>query len=298
MHSEAGMQPLVFLNLFLICSIGFLVDIRELSSYLHSQCLETLSFKGQWEPVYKALICGERLPKGPVREVFVKGGLVHLMVVSGAHLLFLEKLWMKLSLPFFKKSGLFVFLVLYALVTHLHPPVVRALFSFFLFQMSQSFKLFWGQPLVTHLSGLLCLVYSPYWIHSLSLQLSWLASLAHGISASPLKKAFFTYIIVFPIVSQWQFLHPLTVLINWLAAPFLGFVLLPLSFVAALFPFFQAFGDRAWDLVFFVLRSVSRTLPDGPQMSFFQNFQGLIWFYVAAVFLISFTVNVWGKRLK
>ena len=213
------MQPLIFLIVFLLCSLGFLVNIEELSFYLHDQCLDILPLKGKWLPVYKALICGQRLPRGPIKQAFVEGGLIHLMVVSGAHLMFLEKLWIKLPLPFFKKSGLFFFLLFYALITQLHPPVVRALFSFFLFQMSRSYKFFWNHPFVTHLSGILCLMCSPQWIHSLSLQLSWLAALAQGTSSSSFKRAFFTYIIVFPIVSQWQFLHPLTVLINWLAAP-------------------------------------------------------------------------------
>ena len=105
------MFPLLFLTGFLICSLkSYPIDITELSSYLHSQCLSVLSFKGQWKPAYEALICGQRLPKGPLRQVFTEGGLIHLMVVSGAHLLFMEKLWMKYSLPFFKKQGFFFLL--------------------------------------------------------------------------------------------------------------------------------------------------------------------------------------------
>ena len=219
------------------------------------------------------------------------------MVVSGAHLLFLEKLWIKLPLPFFKKSGLFIFLVFYALITQLHPPVVRALFSFFLFQLSRSYKFFWSHPLVTHLSGILCLIYSPHWVHSLSLKLSWLAALAQGISSSPFKRALFTYVIVFPIVSQWQFLHPLTVLINWLAAPFIGFIMLPLSFVTALFSFLQPFSDSLWETLFFILTRLNRILPDGPEFSVFQQFQDLIWFYIGVVFLISYTINIWSRRM-
>ena len=291
------MQALIFLSAFLLCSSGFLIDIREISAYLHDQCLSVLSLKGRWAPVYKALICGERLPQGSIKQVFIEGGLIHLMVVSGAHLLFLEKLWTKLPLPVFKKSGLFFFLIFYALITELHPPVVRALFSFFLFQLSQNHKLFWGHFLITHLSGVLCLFYSPYWIRSISLQLSWLASLAHGTSSSSLKKAFLTYIIVFPIVSQWQFLHPLTVFINWSLAPLIGFVLLPLSFITAFFPFFQPFSDKVWNFVFFILKWANQLMPDWPRLSIFKQFQGFMWFYIGGVFLISCVVNIWAKRM-
>ena len=221
------------------------------------------------------------------------------MVVSGAHLLFLERLWIKLPLPFFKKTGLSFFLVFYALITHLHPPVLRALFSFFLFQLSQSQKLFWSQSVITHLSGFLCLFYSPQWTHSLSLQLSWLASLAQGLSSSSLVKALCTYVIVFPIISQWQFLHPLTVLINWLIAPLIGFFLLPLSFITAFLPFLQFVNDKIWDFIFFLLTFINQLLPDFPRLSTFQQFQKeYIWLYINCIFLISYLINIWSKRTR
>lgn len=219
------------------------------------------------------------------------------MVVSGAHLLFLERLWNKLPLPFFKQTGLFLFLVFYALITHLHPPVVRSLFSFFLFQINRRFKLFWSQALITHLSGILCLFYSPQWIHSVSLHLSWLAGLAQTFSTSSIKRSLFTYIIVFPIISQWQFLHPLTVLINWLAAPVIGFVLLPLSFMTVAFPFLQGFSDRVWEGMFFILKFFNRMLPDfgwQPDLSVFKEY---IWFYIGCVFLTVCLSGIWSKRL-
>lgn len=291
------MLPLIFLTVFLFCSLkNYPIDINELSSYLHNQCLSVLPLKGQWKPVYQALICGQRLPTGPIKQVFTEGGLIHLMVVSGAHLIFMEKLWMKCPLPFFKKTGLFLFIVFYALITHLHPPVVRALFSFFLFQLSHSGKLFWSHSLVTQFSGVFCLIYSPHWIHSLSLQLSWLAALAYGMSSSSVKKALIIYVVVFPFVSQWQFLHPLTVLINWLLAPLIGFILLPLSFVTALFSFLQPVSDTVWNFIFFILKGASHLLPDLPRLSFFQKLQEYTWLYIGSVFLISHITAIWRKR--
>lgn len=291
------MLPLIFLVGFLFCGIkGYPIDITELSSFLHNQCLSALPLKGQWKPVYEALICGQRLPRGSIRQTFTEGGLIHLMVVSGAHLIFMEKLWMKCPLPFFKKTGLFFLIVFYALITHLHPPVVRALFSFFLFQMSHSKKLFWSHPLVTQLSGIFCLIYSPQWISSFSLQLSWLAALAYGISSSPLKKAFIIYLVAFPLISQWQFLHPLTVLVNWLLSPIIGFIMLPLSFVTALFSFLQPLSDTVWSLIFLILKWISGLLPDLPKPSFFQNAREYIWLYIASVFLLSHITAIWLKR--
>ena len=97
---------------------------------LHEKCLQFSSFQSETADIYKALVCGHRLPKGLIKETFVKSGLIHLMVVSGAHLLFLERLWKSINLPFFRTGGILFLLILYALTANLHPPVLRALFSF------------------------------------------------------------------------------------------------------------------------------------------------------------------------
>ena len=292
------MQALVFLVGFLLLSRGVPLDIRDIAADFHARCLSVLNRQnGEWEPVYKALVCGQRLRGGPVRRIFEEAGLIHLMTVSGAHLLFMERLWIKLPLPFLKKTWIFLFLIFYALITDLHPPVVRALFAFFLFQLSHSYKLCWSHPLVTHLSGALCLFYSPHWIHSVSLQLSWLASLAYGISSFALMRALTIYIIVLPVVSQWSFLHPLTAFVNWSLAPLVGALLLPLSFAAAVLPFLLPLSDAAFSALFLLLKEIVRLLPDLPRLKSFRVFvDDFIWIYIGAVFILSCLASVWSRR--
>ena len=268
------------------------------SNKLNSLCLKRLNFKTALADIYKALVCGKRLPNNSVKELFIQGGLIHLTVISGAHLLFLEKFWKKLPLPsVLKTPGLFIVLVLYALVSGMHPPVVRALFSFFLFRLSHSLKLFWQSHFITLISAVLCLIYKPSWVHSFSLQLSLLACLLQDISKNSMKKHFFVYLFILPIVNRWQALHPLTVLINWIAAPLISSLLFPLSFLSPFFPGFYKFTDSLWILVLKALKGVELLPSQSPLMNWFVP-KNWIWFYIGLLCLFLFAVRFLQRRLK
>ena len=285
---------LVLLFFCLSARLDF-AGLSALSALLHSQCLGFLSFESQYKDIYEALLCGERLPEGKLKSVFLKGGLIHLMVVSGAHLLFLEAAWRKTPLPpKIKTPALVLLLIVYALAARMNPPVMRALFGFFLFRISQSCKLFWSAGMRIHISGLLCLLYQPAWARSSSLQLSWLASLAQNHSTS-LKRAFVTYLFILPIISRWQSLPPLTVIINWLLAPLIGSLLFPLSFLGAAFPPLRAVCDCLWEALFLFLR-----LFEGwPRVSPLQGWSlppEWTWEYLALIFLVMHVVETYRRR--
>ncbi len=217
-------------------------------------------------------------------------------VVSGAHLLFLEKFWKKLPGPLFLKTqGLFIVLILYALASRLYPPVTRALFSFFLFRLSQSLKLFWGAHFITLLSGILCLIYRPDWVYSLSLQLSLLACLLYNLSASSIKRCFVIYLFILPVINRWQSLHPLTVLVNWIFAPFISSLLFPLSFLSPFFPFLYGLSDSLWTLAFQALK-IAQALPaQSPLMKWFIP-KEWIWPYIGFIYILLFAARLFQKR--
>lgn len=248
--------------------------------------------------VYKSLVCGKRLAFGQIKELFIQGGLIHLTVVSGAHLLFLEKFWKKIPLPVFLKThGLFAVLILYALASNLYPPVVRALFSFFLFRLSHSLKLFWKAHFITLLSGFLCLIYQPSWVSSFSLQLSLLASFFQNVSKSSIKKCFFTYLFILPIVNRWQALHPITVLINWTVAPLISSLLFPLSFISPFVPHFYILTDFLWETTFSVLQLVQIFPSESFLIQWFLP-KEWIWFYIVLIFSILFAIDFFQRGFK
>ncbi len=287
----------LLIPLFIISSSWIpLFNLSSLSLGIHNQCLDLISFDSYWKNIYEALICGEKLPKGYLRETFVKGGLIHLMIISGAHLLFLEKFWKKLPLPYMVKTlSLYFILTLYTLGALLHPPITRALFSFCLFRFSESKKLFLNSNIVTHLSGFLCLIYNPSWINSTSLQLSWLASLSQNAKTS-LRKCFLTYFIILPIINRWQEIHYITIIINWLFAPLIGAILFPLSFLSAFFHPLHFLTDTLWDIIFNILQIV-KLFPSSISSLKFSIPVKWTWLYISSTILIFYIMDSY-KRLS
>jgi len=249
------MVLLIPLILILSSWIPFL-NPGALSLAIHNQCLNLISFDSPWIDIYEALICGEKLPNSYIKDTFSKGGLIHLMVISGAHLLFLEKLFNTIPLPHkIKNISLYLILVLYTFAALIRPPVTRALFGFCLWRFSESHKLFLSSTFRVHLSGFLCLLYNPSWIHSISLQLSWLASLSQS-AKKPFTKYFLTYFTILPIINRWQELHPLTIVINWIFAPMIGSVLFPLSVCSLWLPPLHRVIDHIWNFILYILQAI------------------------------------------
>jgi len=280
---------------FLIPFLSF-QESFNVSESLHDLCLTKLSFESTYPEIYQALICGKRLPFGELRELFVKGGLIHLMIISGAHLIFLEHWLSKLPLPSrFQTLFLSVSLIIYALMSQLHPPVLRALFSFFIRRFSQKNKLFWGPFQVTFLSAFLCLFYIPNAKDSFSLQMSVLATLLYHSCRDSLLRSFLIYLFILPIINHWQELASLTVLINWILAPLISSILFPLSFLTVFIPVLYPFTDFLWSLFLKILK-ITEFFPIKNSLFTWSLPKNRIWLYVIGIscflyFLESFLIR-------
>lgn len=281
--------------LFLFRELISFLDLSALSSQIHEKCLDQISFTSSWIDIYKALICGHKLPNGEIKRAFIQGGCIHLMVVSGAHLLFLEKIWNKIPIPYFKRSALILILIVYAMASKLHPPILRALFSFLIVSISKSQRLFWNSHFITHLSGILCLIYEPKWMHSASLQLSWLASFLQNIKTSGLMKASLIYACISPIVNRWQQLHPLTVFINWLVAPFIATFLFPITFLSFLFSPLHYISDFLWAKTFLLIQSFNSITSVLPVPNW-QLSPKIYWLYIISIFILVSFLDMKQKR--
>lgn len=277
------------------------LNIQEqfsLSAGLHGLCLNKLSFESSYTEIYQALLCGKRLPFGELRDIFIKGGLIHLMIVSGAHLIFLEHWLSKLPFPSrLKTPFLYCSLILYALASQLHPPVLRALFSFFIRRFSAKNHLFWGPFQVTFVSAVFCLFCQLNAKDSFSLQLSLLATLLYHSCRDSLLRSFVIYLFILPIINHWQELSSLTVLINWILAPLISSILFPLSFLAGFFPFIYPFTDALWSLFLKILK-LTEKLPF--QNSFFSwpIPKDWIWGYILGVWFFLFHLESFLIRIK
>ena len=282
-------SALILIIILCVNPLSLMDALGPLCRLLHQACVDRVlsSGEGLWPEVYSALLCGENLQTPRVRRVFVSVGVIHLMVISGAHLIFIEKAFGCFPKFPFKNFILCVLLCLYALSAGLRPPVLRALFSLLLVYSIRRFKGFMSPYLRVQISGLLCLVCEGGWYQSLSLQLSWLASMGMcRRDFSRLKSCTLTYLLLLPIISQWGGSHPLSILVNWLVAPLASCLLLPLSFLSLLFPSFRFVTDRLWTWFIEGLNRLQPLMENQdviwlPRLSSFQ-----IWLYIVVVFMV------------
>lgn len=273
--------------------------IQPFSFILHQWCLEHIQNHTENVEIYSALLCGKKLDfTGETRKIFAVSGLIHLMVVSGAHLIFLEKIWEFLPKWPYKNFFIATSLIIYALMTGLHPPVFRALSSFFIFRFSSYFKLFWSPCLRIMLSGVLSLICNPQWVFSTSLQMSWIGALAFSYSRySKLMGNIMCYMLILPIISQWTTLHPISVLLNWILFPIISVTLFPLSVASFICPVFYHISEPLWS---FLLQTLMWLRPFLEKVPFYipTISPDLRWIYISFIFLISQFLWIIFRRMR
>ncbi len=204
-----------------------------------------------------AVVCGKTPAQNSEYRLLQMSGLLHLVVVSGSHLVFVEQI---LSIAFerFKWRMVAKTFVLsaFALMTGFQAPVVRALCSQLLNHFQSSNKLFWSPPAVTLFAGIITLTIAPAWWKSISLQLSWVAALCLQIPTQneswgrKIKQQLYIFVLMFPLLMQFAPPHPVSILYNLAVAPFLGVVMFPASAAAMLFPDALGFVDIVWSWFF------------------------------------------------
>lgn len=195
-----------------------------------------------WNWFYEAILIGrdEGLRSQPYLQSFFVLGLYHLIVVSGSHVLALEKI---ISTVFFflppklKKTVIWTALILFCFVNRLQASCVRAFVSWLVMQ-----KKFLKTPLQGDLQMIvtcLCLLFQPVWVKSLSFQLSCGATLGLAMASSfkashKIKKkilsTFFCAVVTSPLIFCVQpCLSWLVIPANTFAMPLFEGILMPLS---------------------------------------------------------------------
>ena len=231
--------------------VGLPFDLRVLlqpsTVFLHQLCLDqTETFNNQSEAA-AALVCGHQIESLDLQTLFASSGLIHLLVVSGSHLLVMDKGFNFFRLkPALKLTLLFIFV----LVCEMNAPIMRSFMAMLVAGFVKSKKWAWSASFNQWVTSFLCLVINPLWIFSLSFQMSWMASLcldiaSHSFTEEKLKQSlvrlfliYFSFVFIscflgFP--SAWApllglALSPVLELILFPSA-LLGCLIPPLSFV-------------------------------------------------------------------
>lgn len=268
-------------------------NLAKISEKPHQLCL-SYAPKSIYREFYQAIVCGSQLSES-FFKIFLKNcGLLHLIVVSGSHLLFLSFFIDKIFLEKIPFRWKFLILFVYALVSKGQPPVVRALTSLAIHEINLKKKFFWTNYQQVWLSLVITLALFPSWILSTSFMMSSCAALALCLSHAlrGMQKHFAIYLILLPVLLPLSPPHPMTTFLNALIAPLLGLILFPASLLSFIFPI-SPLVDQLWVVLDKILGEFSNLLVplDAVYVS-----QPLLWSYVAGLNLVAIFVYTSIRR--
>ena len=260
---------IIFTYMLSSIRLSILNNFIFFSEKAHHFCLLLLPENPSTQPTLQALVCGQNFSSFEDSRLYTSAGLIHLFVVSGSHLILMEKFinWVLTALNFkFPTSTKLVLLFLYCLVCQLNPPVVRSFLHMFLVVVLAHQHKHWPKDFTLLLTGLLCLLLQPHWITSLGLQMSWLAALAIQVNerfftnASKLRHQVTFYLIFVFSFSCLGFPQVTAILTCLIFSSILEFVLLPLAFLIVPFPFLDVLFEKILDLLNFSLSHMELSL--------------------------------------
>ncbi len=274
--------------------------LKPASAALHKFCL-LKSPESAYSELYKGIVCAASLEYGTHRLELLKwSGLLHLVVVSGSHLHLLKSqfqlisLGLKKLLIFFCHSILFTktsvelpqkfsifclssFLIFYALVCKLDPPIVRALFGLGVAALTPRLSLGWSGAHQACYASLLGGLVFPEFKFSLSYQLSCMASLAISMKAiSASSQQLLLSLILAPLLMPLGGLSWVSLPMNLILGPLIGGILFPISLISFIFKGFTPLSDFIWSLLLLALESLKTESITSSNPSTFQVF-GLIY---------------------
>lgn len=288
------------MTLLTVCSIiliSFLGEsfFSEASTWTQSLCVKHFSLQiyGEWKA---ALICGSPLQPSKEVQALKSLGLIHLIVVSGAHLIFFESFLLKPISTLFPRQLRFIFcsgaLIIYSFFAGLQAPILRALY--------QNFSPFSLGKRIFFSSLCTALFFKSF---SLSLLLSWSCSLLLSWPSLIRSNAFIKSVVI--LIGLYPLLTPLGVpslsvaLLQPLFSFFFGGIVFPLTIVSQLLPF-ETLTNHTW-LVFFELLNWSSS--HSPPVLFSESDLISLYYVIALQFFYlqaevkEFRKRLWGKAL-
>lgn len=247
---------LLVLSLFRFSVNEFLSPVAEKA---HLFCLNNLPRNSLSIAELKALVCAQSFTNLEDSKFYISSGLIHLFVVSGAHLILIENLLNRFKLH---QTLIFVIIIVYGFACGLNAPVVRCLIAFTLNLFLSSKNIRWPAHFKLLIIGSLTLSFNYNWVSSLSLQMSWIAAFLvmlgekfYKESDSLFKQSLF-FITLLPTVVFFQIPSPVVILSNIVLAPVLEFILFPLGLLV----WFLNFLSPIFDLLIIVFKSLLQNL--------------------------------------
>jgi predicted membrane metal-binding protein len=275
-------------TLLLICTARLLLydlDLKpeDFSSILHIGCLSYIEWRG-FPYLFRGLICGSSDIGASSHSLFLETGLYHLIVVSGSHLVALEK---TIDSIFHKNSYVKMSLLfLFAGMCKFNPPITRALLHTLLRKTSKHYSLFLRDDHLVLSSGLLTLIIFPQWVLSPSLQLSWIASLVMSLKVRPFFKILFCVLYISPYFGIFNWVSGIN---NLIFALIFDVIIFPLSILSLVVPWSSYLIGPIWDLVLRGLEFLPRT--STPLLNVDSQQTLFVWHYIFSLQLLHYWIR-------
>lgn len=262
-----------------------------LSAGFHEACL-ALAPSSAYSSLYQAIVCGMKLPPGKEFYLLKNAGILHIIVVSGAHLVFLSNV-----IQFFYKGrhcekiqiGLLFFFVA---ICELQMPALRAWLFLVIQSTDKKLKLFNPPAFSILLSVTLCLAIHPPSFYSLSLPMSWSACLGIYLGRNTFTQSLLCYGFLTPIFAQFASFSIWTIAINAFLTPLICVFLFPLSLITMLVHPLHRLVDFIWQNLLWLCSLLNLQMGVGIQLDFYLDTL-FIWLIPTA---INFALIVMEKR--
>ena len=257
----------------------------NLSLEAHNFCLQS-SPPSHWKSFYQAIVCGKKLQASQQWQQMRQLGMLHILIVSGAHLSFLSQTLRFLFFHHLPENLKNLILLGLVVVCQFQAPALRAWCYLFINGINKKKRLFLKPPALLLLTIIFCLSVNPPFFQSMSLPLTWLACLGIGLGKNSFTQSFFCFLFLQPIISQWGSPSPLTIGVNAFITPLVGMILFPASLFCFFLPFLTPLVDKLWNFLFYLAKTLSPSLT----LSESQNLsEGKLWIWLYALVLnISF----------
>lgn len=252
------------------------LELSQLGLRLCSRAVPT----SPYADLYAALVCGVDAPPSHARALFVETGLIHVLVVSGAHLVFLER-----GLTWCPSPVRVFILGAYCWLTGFGAPVVRAFVRRLCTPALE--RRAWTRLQIEAAASLLVLLTYPPWLSSRSFLMSWLCALAL-VAPWPWRRpaALHTSLKCFVFLAPFCPNSLLSIGWNFALGPLIGDVLFPVSVLACLINWSAPFADLMW-------RAVLTLLELGPRAEPNFYFRPLAWIWWMP--LLAHAALLWGE---
>lgn len=221
--------------------------LKSMAEPFHHLCLDRASHLGSLKHISSAVICGKRLSHShPLKSSLINLGLIHLFVVSGAHLQFIRN-WLPKDIKW-TRSPQWIVLFGYVLLTGVGTPVLRAYLQLLTKQLLP--KPLQVGPWICLWPGLLCLVILPTELFGFSLAMSWTCALIISQSGlSGWRQSLYLYLAMLPLLSMILIPHPGIILINTLALPAFSVMIFPALVVCMMVPGLSPLLAPVWQIL-------------------------------------------------